>query len=329
MLASLLKANIKVRFSTRKININGKDFAAGTLIVAKRDNARLGDKFEAKVVRLANASEHQIEIVATGFMDNGPDIGSGNISYLKKPKIAILRGDGVSTLRYGETWYYMEQELGYPFSALNTDNLNRIDLDKYDVLVMQEGSYGNFGEAEMKKITNWVKGGGKLIAIGSSIRKFADKEFASISKYNSEDEKKEIKKKNEANQEENQLKPYNQGIRENAKSRIPGAIFKVTLDKTHPLAYGYGDFLYSLKTSASRYGYLKSQNVGIIKSKNDLLSGFAGQYVKEAVGKSMVLGVENKGRGEIVYLVDNPLYRAFWHDYKLMFANALFLVGQD
>jgi hypothetical protein len=329
MLASLLKANIKVRFSTRKININGKNFAAGTLIVAKRDNARLGDKFEATVVGLANASEHQFEIVATGFMDDGPDLGSGNISYLKKPKIAILRGDGVSTLNYGATWYYMEQELDYPFSAINTGVLNRLDLGKYDVLVMQEGDYSSFGEAEMKKITDWVGAGGKLIAIGSSIRKFADKDFASISKYNSEDEKKEIKKKEEADQEENQLKPYDQGRREYAKKMIPGAIFKVTLDKTHPLAYGYGNYMYSLKTSASRYGYLKSQNVGVIKSKNDLLSGFAGQYVKEAVGKSLVMGVENKGRGQIVYLVDNPLFRAFWHESKLMFANALFLVGQD
>ena len=329
MLASLLKADIKVRFTTRKININGKNYEPGTLIVAKRDNARYGNKFESKVVKLANDAEHQFDVIATGFMDNGPDLGSGNISYLKKPKIAILRGDGVSTLNYGATWYYMEQELNYPFSAINTSVFNRIDLAKYDVLVMQEGSYGDFGESEMKKITEWVKAGGKLVAVGSSIRKFADKEFASISKYNSKDEKKEIKKKAAAKQEENQLKPYDQGRREYAKSMIPGAIFKVTLDKTHPLAYGYGNYLYSLKTSPSRYGYLNSQNVGIIKSKNDLLSGFAGQYVKEAVGKSLALGVENQGQGQIVYLVDNPLFRAFWHDSKLMFANALFLVGQD
>jgi hypothetical protein len=329
MLASLLKADIKVRFNTRRININGKNFGAGTLVIAKRDNAALGNGFEAKVVAMANAAEQQFDVVSTGFMDNGPDLGSGYISYINRPKIAILRGDGVSTLNYGATWYYMEQELGYPFSAINTGVINRLDLDQYDVLVMQEGRYGDFGESEMKKITDWVKAGGKLIAIGSSIRKFADKDFASISKYNSEDEKKEIKKKEEATQEENKLKPYALGRREYAKNMIPGAIFKVTLDKTHPLAYGYGSTMYLLKTSASRYGYLNSQNVGIIKSKEDLLSGFAGQYVKEAIGKSMVLGVENQGRGQIVYLVDNPLFRAFWHDSKLMFANALFLVGQD
>jgi Zinc carboxypeptidase len=329
MLANLLKAGIKVRFTTHDININGKNFATGTLIVAKRDNSALGDKFEAKVAAIANAAEQGFEVVPTGFMDGGPDLGSGNISYINKPKIAILRGDGVSTLNYGATWYYMEQELGYPFSAINTNNLNHIDLDEYDVLVMQEGYYSELGESGMKKITAWVSAGGKLIAIGSSIGKFADSDYANISKYNSEEEKEEIEEKDEANQEENKLKPYNQSGRERAKNRIPGAIFKITLDNTHPMAYGYGKFMYSLKTSPSRYGYLDRQNVGVIKSPNDIMSGFAGQHVKEAVGKSMVFGVENKGRGQIVYFVDNPLFRAFWHDSKLMFANALFLVGQD
>jgi len=329
MLASLLNANIKVRFSTRKLKINGKTFERGTLIIAKRDNGVLGNKFEMKIAGLANAAQHQFDVVSTGFMDNGPDLGSRNISYLKKPKIAILRGDGVSSLNYGATWYYMEQELNYPFTAINTGAFSRVNLDNYDVLVMQEGGYSDFGDTELKKITDWVSTGGKLIAIGSSIGKFADSDFASISKYNSEDEEEAIKKKTEANQEENKLKPYEQESRENAKNTIPGAIFKITLDKTHPLAYGYGGYLYSLKTSGRRYGYLNSQNVGIIKSKDDLLSGFAGQYVQQNVGKSMVIGVENKGRGQIVYLVDNPLYRGFWYDYKLMFANALFLVGQN
>ena len=66
----------------------------------------------------------------------------------------------------------------------------------------------------------------------------------------------------------------------------------------------------------------------MIESKEDHISGFAGQYVKDAVGKSMVFGVENQEKGMIIFFVDDPLFRAFWHDSKLMMANALFLVGQ-
>jgi Zinc carboxypeptidase len=329
MLSALLKADIKVRFSRKKLNINGQTFLPGTLIVAKRDNGRLGNKFETTIVELANANRQDFTVIATGFMDNGPDLGSRNVSYLKKPKIAMLRGEGVSTTNYGANWFYLEQELGYPFSALNAASLSRLDLAKYQIIIMQDGRYSDFGDPQMKKLSDWVGAGGKLIVIGNSVSKFADSDYSGLSKYNSEEEKQSFEEKRAANTEENKLKPYDQGRREYARKMVPGAIFKLTLDNTHPLAYGYDDHFYSLKTSASRYGYLKSQNVGIIKSSADHMSGFAGEYVKEDIGKSMVIGVESKGRGQIVFFVDNPLFRDFWYNSKLMFANALFFVGQD
>ena len=328
-LARLLKEDVLVRFSDRSIRINDKSFDPGTLIVAKRDNSHLGAKFETVITSLANEYTQVFDISTTGYMDGGPDLGSRNVNYLKKPNIAMLRGDGVSGLNYGATWYYLEQELKYPFTAINVSTVNRADLSKYDVLIMQEGSYGDLGESGMKKISGWVKDGGKLIAIGSSLRKLADSDYSSLSKFNSKEEKKEFEAKQEKIAEENKLLPYAAAEREYAKQIIPGAVFRVSLDNTHPMAYGYDKYFYSLKTSSSRYGYLENQNVGVIKSSQDHLSGFSGQYVTEAVGKSMVFGVENNGRGEIVYFVDNPLFRAFWYDSKLMVANAIFIVGQD
>jgi hypothetical protein len=40
-----------------------------------------------------------------------------------------------------------------------------------------------------------------------------------------------------------------------------------------------------------------------------------------------VFGVEDKGQGQVVYLVDNPLFRAFWENGKMVFANAVFMLG--
>jgi len=33
------------------------------------------------------------------------------------------------------------------------------------------------------------------------------------------------------------------------------------------------------------------------------------------------------GRGQVIYLIDNPLYRGFWEQGKLLMANALFQVN--
>jgi len=43
--------------------------------------------------------------------------------------------------------------------------------------------------------------------------------------------------------------------------------------------------------------------------------------------ESVSFGVQSMGSGSIVYMVDNPLYRNFWEQGKLLFSNALFFVG--
>ena len=327
LLSSLLNKQIKVRFTDTPILINATQFERGTFIVSERDNKHLGGEFERQITQITNTHKAKFEVVKTGFMDGGPDLGSRNIHYLKAPKIAILRGEGVTTTDYGATWFFMEQELGYPFSALNTTSIEAVNLDEYNVLIMQDGRYRNLSKSAIEKIITWVKKGGKLIAIDESLKKLVNTEFSSLKNFTDDEDKKDWEQRQAERAVGSQLIPYSEQSRNYASRNISGAIFRVTLDNTHPLAYGYGKEFYSLKTGASRYGFLNNQNVGIIKSANDHINGFAGQFVKEDIVNSMALGVENIGGGRIVYFVDNPLFRDFWYDAKLLFVNALFFVG--
>lgn len=325
-LSELLKNKVKVRFSTREMRIGDQTFGRGTLIVSERDNEHMKD-FNSRVIGLANANERKAYPIQTGFMDAGPDIGSSDIRYLEAPKVAMLAGEGTSVTNYGAMWYFLEQELQYPTSMLYAGDIGRTDIDDYDVLIMQEGSYYNVEKDDLEKISSWVSDGGKLILFQGAIRKFADSDYAKLSRYNSDQEKNEMEATEDARDEASKLERYEDQERNYAKNIIPGAVFRVHLDNSHPMAYGYEDEFYSLKTTSRRYGYLDSQNVGVIKSKSDHLSGFAGQYVKEALPNSLVFGVENKGRGQIVYFADNVLFRAFWYNGKLMVANSIFFVG--
>ena len=67
--------------------------------------------------------------------------------------------------------------------------------------------------------------------------------------------------------------------------------------------------------------------MGAVK-KDALVSGFVGTYLQPQVKDGIVFGVQDMGRGRVVYLADNLLFRNFWENGKLMFCNALFLVGQ-
>jgi hypothetical protein len=92
------------------------------------------------------------------------------------------------------------------------------------------------------------------------------------------------------------------------------------------LAYGYGNDYFTLKLGNSGYNYLKNGNAVYIDRSTKPFSGFAGSKAQESIGESLVYGVENFGRGQVVYMVDNPLFRGFWENGKLFFANALFMV---
>jgi hypothetical protein len=57
------------------------------------------------------------------------------------------------------------------------------------------------------------------------------------------------------------------------------------------------------------------------------VQGFAGANMRSKLSNSLVFGVEDKGSGKVVYLVDNPLFRSFWENGKMLFSNAVFMVG--
>lgn len=326
-LAALLKAEVKVRFTQKPMNYKDKSFDRGSLIIAKRDNKNV-KYFENKIIVLANDYKRSLTVIQSGFMDGGPDVGSSDIRYLERPRIALLGGEGTSSLAFGATWHFMEQELEYPVSILGSDYFGRVDLTEYQVIIMQSGWYGNFGEREMKKLMEWVSAGGRLIAVEGALNKLKDSDYSSLSAYVDDEAKKAAEKNDKDREEAARLVPYEEQEREFIKGFAPGAIYKVKLDRTHPLAFGYDETYYTLKTGSNKVAYLNGNNVGIVVNKEDLLSGFAGQYAKEDMAESLVFGVENKGRGQIIHIVDNPLFRSFWQNGKLLMVNAMFFVGQ-
>ena len=110
---------------------------------------------------------------------------------------------------------------------------------------------------------------------------------------------------------------------------MPGAIYRIKLDNTHPLGFGLPNYYYTLKLDDNIYDYLGDNgwNVGTIK-KDGYVAGFVGQKSKEKIADGMLLGVQNIGRGTVVYMVDDPLFREFWENGKLLFSNAVFMVNQ-
>ena len=125
------------------------------------------------------------------------------------------------------------------------------------------------------------------------------------------------------------LIPYDQQEKEYIKGAITGSIFKSTVDASHPLAFGYSSDYYSLKLSSDAFELLeKGSNVSYFPENSSNISGYTGPNALKQVPNSLLFGIERIGRGNIIYMVDNPLFRGFWENGKLFFANAIFFVNK-
>ena len=317
-LADLLKQNFKVRFTDKPLYQNGEKFESGSLIILKGDNYRLTD-FHAALNDTAIKHNQPLVSIQSGFSDRVPDIGSPDIKLVNKQRIAMLSGDGTSSLHYGALWHFFEQQLNYPVTSINTEHLNFVDLSKYNVLIMPSGNYrSSLNEDAMTALKAWVRKGGKVIAIDRALSTFAGQEGFAL-------------KRNENESEDSKnLTPYANRERENAKNLITGAIFESKVDNTHPMAYGYDNNYFTLKLGSASYSLLdRGFNVAHLGENPMQVSGFAGSNAIKKLDNSLIFGEERMGRGSIIYMVDNVNFRSFWENGKLFLVNAIFFVNNN
>ncbi|WP_431111089.1 M14 family metallopeptidase [Winogradskyella poriferorum] len=317
-LADLLKHDFRVRFTEKPFSSNGENFDRGSLIITKGDNKHLEDFF-GTLNQIKQKYEQHLTQINSGFSQTTPDIGSPDIKLVNKQKVAVLYGEGTSSLSYGEIWHFFEQQLHYPLTSINTDDLSGTNLNKYNVLIIPNGYYGSvLNENNLQKINDWVQAGGKVIAIDGALRSFAGKDGFSL-KYKSSD-----------NYSSNDnLTPYAEREREYTNNLITGAIFKTKIDNTHPMAFGYSKDYFTLKLGSSTYDLLDSgYNVGHL-ADTKVYSGFAGKDALANLGNTLVFGEERKGSGSFIYFVDNTLFRSFWENGKLFLVNSVFFVNNN
>lgn len=316
-LVALHKAKIRVRVAHKPYVSDGKRHERGSLIITRADNKN-NKNFISQLKKLATDHNKRLTSTKTGFVDDGKDFGSRYVQMLDDVKVVVLSGRPTSTLRFGEIWHFFEQQLNYPVTVIDSDYLDRVNLSDYDVFILPGGmGYKKFfNKKRLGEIKQWVSNGGKLVAIDGAIDGLMGEEGFGV-------KVKKVEKDSTKN-----LRSFEITRREQIKEEITGAIFKTKVDNTHPLAYGYDETYFTLKLSGDNaYEYLDNGSVVYLEEgQNNPVAGFAGSEAKKKIDKSLIFGVEEHGEGQVIYMVDNPLFRGFWENGKLFFANALFMV---
>ncbi|TGD78908.1 zinc carboxypeptidase [Hymenobacter wooponensis] len=323
-LGRLLQQGVKVRVADEPFETEGQKYQRGTVVITRTGNEALGNRFDQLVRAQADSAGVLVQAVQSGFSTSGGDLGSRSVRPIKQANVAVLAGPGVDATAFGEVWHFFEQQLGYPITVIGTEYFNSVPLAKFDVLILPDGGYEDIlSERNLESVKAWVRAGGKLVALEGASRFLAGKKDFLL-KTKPADSAATKKASPYA-----ALRRYADAEREQIGERVQGSVYRVQLDNTHPLAFGYGDTYYALLRDIPNYRFMPNGgwNVGVLK-KNSYAAGFAGRKAQRVLNDTFVLGTQDMGRGQVVYLGDNPLFRAFWQGGKLLFGNAIFMVGQ-
>jgi hypothetical protein len=320
LVSQLLQRGIKLRYNERPFEINGQTFDRGAILILKTSNQYIADLW--KTVRdLAKTYQVQVTPVTSGFVDKGYDFGSSKVHPLKARRVAMLTGDGVGSNSAGEVWFYFDQIINYPITLINAVDASSINWSNYDLVILPDGNYKFLNDKNATdQFKNWIRNGGHVIAMENAVSKFAQLDWGLKSKKEDASDTSDIYAA---------LKKFEDRDRDFIPSSNPGSIFRVELDNTNPLAFGYPNYYYTLKLDENVYEFMKDGgwNVGVLK-RDKPVAGFVGSKVRNKFQDGLIFGVQEMGNGTITYLADDVLFRCFWENGKLMFSNAVFLVGQ-
>lgn len=304
----------KVAVNSFEIPIEGvtKKFDYGTILIPvsmQKDDAEI---IAEKINTVAEKYRLKIYAVKTGGATAGIDLGSSKFAVITKPSIALITGPGVNATDAGEVWHLLDQRMNIPSTHLEPSVFNRVELNKYNTIIMVGGNYPDINKDKLK---TWVQSGGTLILTEEAVSWASQNGITDVKL-----------KRARLPVDSTQKLSYTDREQIDGAQQMNGAIFGADADLAHPLAYGYNTKTVSL---------FKANKVFMEKSKNPyatpyyygnkpLQSGWVSKENLDAIKNSAAVVVNTVGNGRVISIADNPNFRAFWLGGAKLFMNAIF-----
>ncbi len=313
-LADLLESGVRVRYALQPFSLADQHFSPGALVISRADNLAISASLDNIVQEAARAANVEAHPIFSGWADKGRDLGSENFVLIRQPEVALIYGDEVDDNAFGHLWYLFEQDLGYSITPIALSRLPRVRLSDYSVLIFPHGQY-SLSENTLRTLQEWMRQGGRLIAIEGAVQAFADKEGFDLRI------RPEPKKDSTA---AIMPKTYQALERERISDAAAGAIVRTEVDNTHPLTFGLGGRYFTLKNSGHCYDAGNNVYVPVRLGETFFSRGFIGSRLRSRLKNTPVVAVQPFKEGKAIFFVDDPVFRCFWEQGKMLFYNALF-----
>ena len=315
-LNELLNADITVKVATSNFELNegGSNFKfqRGTLMIPVTMQTGDDETVFAKISGVTEKYRLKTYAVTSGNAASGIDLGSSKFVPVTRPAIAMITGPGVNATDAGEVWHLLDQRMNIPATHLEPAVFNRVDMNKYNTLIMVGGNYPDINKDKLK---TWVQSGGTLILSEEAVSWAAQNGISDV----------KFKKTKSPVDSAGKLS-YTDREQIDGSQQVQGAIFGADVDLSHPLAYGYNQKTVSL-FKANKVFMEKSKNpyaTPFYYGSNPLQSGWISKENGDAVKNSAAVIVNTVGSGRVINIADNPNFRAFWLGGSKLFMNAIF-----
>ena len=317
-LYALQQAGLRARVATEPFRTSeGVSFDRGAILVPVQGQPLNPAMLHRRIVEISRMAHLAVVAMPGGFVPEGIDLGSPSFRALSQPRVALLVGDGVTPYDAGEIWHLLDQRYRMPVALLEAGDLHRTELDRYNVVLLPDGNYRSVEPAGENKLREWVEGGGTLIACRDAVAWAIAKKigYAQLRK--------------PAEEKDPPARPYGDLVADRGAQVIGGAIAQVRIDRTHPLAYGYAQSdLAVFRKGAVFLEHTRNPYANpAVYADSPVLSGYLSAGNEALLRGSAAMVCSGQGKGRVIYLTDDPCFRAFWYGTDKVLANAVFFGG--
>lgn len=315
----LLQGGVKVAAAMSPFSASttsGKQhFQAGTLVVAR--GIQQHDDWYEQLKTITSELGLPVYSVTTGLTESGIDLGSRQMLQLQKPEVLIFAGAGISQYEVGELWYHLDRHLMLAPSIVEKQMIDKLELTRYSHILLADGKYNDLSDKAKAKIHSWVAKGGVIWGHKRGAQWLIEQQLLDAEMISSKEMRKQFDTKNLTFADKDRL---------SARQRIAGAIFDTRLDLSHPLSFGFENKELPVFKNSTWVMYRKDKPFieSLAYTSAPLLSGYADTTNVEQIASSSALIASKAGRGVVVGMADNPVFRGFWYGSSRLLNNALF-----
>ncbi|MEO1807354.1 MAG: M14 metallopeptidase family protein [Bacteroidota bacterium] len=315
LLNRLQQEGMLTKVAKKTFRVGEEVFDQGAIIIPRQLQDMSSEDLYAKMQSIQADFPVQIHAINSGNTD-GVMLGSPQISTVEKPQIALLVEEGVRGYDAGEVWHLLDNRFDMEVTLMPIRVLRRADLRRYNTIIMVEGNYSSISKATTEKIKDWVRAGGKIIALKGANRWLASRKMINLRFSNSQPDS--LGRENYANLS---------NIR--GAQITGGTIFEADLDPSHPIGYGYTDRTLPIFVNSNLFFEIPKNPFAFPLQLTDdpLMSGYVSEENLARIKKKAAVVVSRQGRGRIVSFSFNPNFRAFWYGTNKLFLNAIYFGG--